>query len=294
MLRKLVLLALLANLVLWAWSHGLLAGFGWAPARVGEPQRLRDQVDAQALQLLGPDGTPLATTSSSPAASTPASSTSAPAASASAASTPAAAASASSRPAAPSSAPRASTPARATPATPAASAASAASGSHAMVAATAAAATTCLRIGPYAGPADAALGSALRAAGLAAQERTQNLPEQWMVLMGPYASAAEQQRKLGELQRLALPSGSFVPVTGRPRYMPGIALGVFDHREQAQLQIKHLQARGVQTAHVVQRNLGMQGAYWVLPALDASQAQRLRELPALRAAGVHAQDCPAN
>jgi hypothetical protein len=115
-----------------------------------------------------------------------------------------------------------------------------------------------------------------------------------MVLMGPYANTADLQRKLDELRRLSLPAGSFIQVTGRPRYEPGISLGVFDQRAQAQTQLKHMQAHGVQTAHVVQRNLGMQALYWVLPALDAAQAQRLRDLPALHAAGMHAQDCLAH
>ena len=129
---------------------------------------------------------------------------------------------------------------------------------------------------------------------LRAQALRQDLPAQWMVLMGPYANNADLQRKLDELRHLSLPAGSFIQVTGRPRYEPGISLGVFDQRAQAQVQLKHLQAHGVQTAHVVQRNLGMQALYWVLPALDASQAQRLRSLPALHAADMHAQDCPAH
>ncbi|MDE2477288.1 MAG: SPOR domain-containing protein, partial [Betaproteobacteria bacterium] len=98
MLRKLVLLLLLGNLILWAWSHGALTGFGWAAPGAGEPQRLREQVHASNLALLGPDGQPLtasvpagpaapASPPASSAASSPGSSpASSPASSASAAS----------------------------------------------------------------------------------------------------------------------------------------------------------------------------------------------------------------
>ncbi len=305
MLRKLVLLLLLGNLVLWAWSHGALAAFGWAAPRGGEPQRLREQVQASSLVLLGPDGQPLA--ASAPVSATApakpgASPGSSPASSAQGASSPSPDAPASGAGAG--SAPAASAPddsskvsagaaaAAASAPAPAASAAPARSASGALTQA-AAQATTCARIGPYTGQPDAKLGAALQAAGLRVQALRQDLPEQWMVFMGPYANSTDLQRKLDELRRLSLPAGSFIQVTGRPRYEPGISLGVFDQRAQAQVQLKHLQAHGVQTAHVVQRNLGMQAQYWVLPALNADQAQRLRALPALRAADMHAQDCPA-
>ena len=306
MLRKLVLLLLLGNLVLWAWSHGALAAFGWAAPRGGEPQRLREQVRASSLELLGPDGQPLA--ASTPVSATaPAKAIPSPASSAQGASSPSPTASgpaAASSGAGAGSAQAASAPdgsskalggaAATTASVPgtAASAAPARSASEALGQA-AARATTCARIGPYTGQPDPKLGAALQAAGLRAQALREDLPEQWMVFMGPYANSTDLQRKLDELRRLSLPAGSFIQVTGRPRYEPGISLGVFDQRAQAQAQLKHLQAHGVQTAHVVQRNLGMQAQYWVLPALNADQAQRLRALPALHAADMHAQDCPA-
>ncbi len=43
MLRLLVLLLLLANAGYWAWSQGLLAAYGLAPAVQTEPQRLATQ-----------------------------------------------------------------------------------------------------------------------------------------------------------------------------------------------------------------------------------------------------------
>ena len=51
MLRAAVLALLLANGVFWAWSHGALSGLGLGPARPDEPERLAQQVLAQALRL---------------------------------------------------------------------------------------------------------------------------------------------------------------------------------------------------------------------------------------------------
>ncbi len=53
-MRTLVLGLLLANLLLWAWSQGLLRPLGWAPAQVGQPQLLRSQLHPDALLLQPP------------------------------------------------------------------------------------------------------------------------------------------------------------------------------------------------------------------------------------------------
>jgi hypothetical protein len=55
MLRLLVLLLLLANAGYWAWSQGLLAAYGLAPAVQTEPQRLATQIRPEAIRLLTPD-----------------------------------------------------------------------------------------------------------------------------------------------------------------------------------------------------------------------------------------------
>jgi uncharacterized caspase-like protein len=52
MLRLLVLALLLANAGYFAWTQGLLADYGFAPAVQAEPQRLAQQVRPQAMQLL--------------------------------------------------------------------------------------------------------------------------------------------------------------------------------------------------------------------------------------------------
>lgn len=54
MLRLLVVLLLLANAGYFAWSHGALAPFGFAPAVQSEPQRLAQQLRPEALRILTP------------------------------------------------------------------------------------------------------------------------------------------------------------------------------------------------------------------------------------------------
>jgi len=55
MLRALVVLLLLANLAFWAWTEGLLAPVGLAPASQRDPARLAWQVQPEAVRVLPPD-----------------------------------------------------------------------------------------------------------------------------------------------------------------------------------------------------------------------------------------------
>jgi len=50
-LRKLILVLLVANAAFWAWSQGFLRDFGIGPDRQREPERLVQQIHAQALQV---------------------------------------------------------------------------------------------------------------------------------------------------------------------------------------------------------------------------------------------------
>lgn len=52
MLRLLVLALLLANAGYFAFTQGLLADYGWAPATQAEPQRLEQQIRPEAMVLL--------------------------------------------------------------------------------------------------------------------------------------------------------------------------------------------------------------------------------------------------
>ncbi|MCD2512294.1 SPOR domain-containing protein [Comamonas endophytica] len=67
MLRIALLILLLANAGYFAWSQGALASLGWAPTQHSEPERLRQQLQPEALQLLPP-----ASTAETVAAATPA------------------------------------------------------------------------------------------------------------------------------------------------------------------------------------------------------------------------------
>jgi hypothetical protein len=52
MLRLIVLLLVLANAGYYAWSHGLLAAYGFAPVAQSEPQRVAQQIKPEALRVL--------------------------------------------------------------------------------------------------------------------------------------------------------------------------------------------------------------------------------------------------
>lgn len=52
MLRLLVLLLVLLNALYYAWSHRMLAPYGYAPVQQSEPERLSQQIRPQALTIL--------------------------------------------------------------------------------------------------------------------------------------------------------------------------------------------------------------------------------------------------
>jgi hypothetical protein len=54
-MRFILLLLLLVNGVFFAWSQGYLKDYGFAPAVVGEPQRMGQQIRPEAIRLLRPD-----------------------------------------------------------------------------------------------------------------------------------------------------------------------------------------------------------------------------------------------
>ena len=54
MLRFLVLALILANAGYYAWSHSLLAAYGFAPISQNEPQRLTQQIKPESMRILTP------------------------------------------------------------------------------------------------------------------------------------------------------------------------------------------------------------------------------------------------
>lgn len=247
MLRTLVLLLILANIAFLSWSHGWLRGAGLGPAPVTEPQRLREQIHPDAVVLL-----PRAASSASSASSGPSA-------------------------AAPGSAPRAASAPSISPA----SAAAHPSAPHAQASANAEIPGDCLQLGPYAKASDGVI-SELLAAGFKPVEVHASPPPQWMVLLGPLPDEASVRHRIADLQRLGLKSESFAPVIDRPRYMPGISLGVFSTKAAAHQQLESVQAKGVTGAHLVQRNAGYQATYLVLRNLNKEQAKALRAIAPTR------------
>jgi hypothetical protein len=55
MLRLAVLLLLLANALYFAWTQGLLLGWGAGPVQQSEPQRMAQQIRPEAVRVLRPD-----------------------------------------------------------------------------------------------------------------------------------------------------------------------------------------------------------------------------------------------
>ncbi len=55
MLRLLVLLLVLFNALYFAWSHRMLAPYGYAPTQQSEPERLSQQIRPEALTILPPE-----------------------------------------------------------------------------------------------------------------------------------------------------------------------------------------------------------------------------------------------
>ena len=67
MLRLVVLALILANAGYYAYSHGLLAAFGFAPVAQAEPQRLTQQIKPGMLRILNPQEAPLLDSATPPA-----------------------------------------------------------------------------------------------------------------------------------------------------------------------------------------------------------------------------------
>ncbi|AGX87653.1 hypothetical protein [Candidatus Symbiobacter mobilis] len=75
----------------------------------------------------------------------------------------------------------------------------------------------------------------------------ESLPERWMVYMGKFVNAAELAQKRTQLDKLGLPYD--VP---RNALAPGLSLGVFSTKAQAQVALAAIIPRGVRTARVIQ------------------------------------------
>lgn len=138
----------------------------------------------------------------------------------------------------------------------------------------------CRQIGPYGALEAEALAqaqSALAQAGLKPIVLNAPVPGQWMVLLGPYPSQTAMRTALDEITQQGKVK-VFAPVTDRPRYEPGISLGVFANEAAAQQQLQIVRKQGVQGAKVVQRNAGLSRTVLRLPALTPDQLGALEKV----------------
>ena len=263
MLRLLVLLLLLGNAGYFAWAHGALAPYGFAPAVQSEPQRMAQQVRPEALRIL----TPL---EARQLESAPGSATRPPV------SAPAPTAAMVSTPTAPFS-----TASSALASAPAASAATATLATVASAAPPASAlspaqATQCLQAGLFNDEQTAALRTRLQSTlptGSWAFESSVE-PARWMIYMGKYFSPEALAKKRGELRQIHV---SFEPLNN-PALEPGLSLGNFSSQLEADTELARIAKRGVKTAKVIQAQTELRGQRLKLPTVTPALRTQLEAI----------------
>ena len=267
MLRLLVVALALANVGYFLWTQGGLALLGLGPVSQSEAFRLDQQIRPEAMRLLtdttGAAVPEQATASTAPdrTAASGAASASAAAAGAAlatrAASNPASSASAAALPSsAPSSAPL-SAPGAPVVGTPLASSA-----------ATAAAPDECLQAGLFTEAQANALRARLQASlpeGSWALSRVVE-PPRWIIYMGRYDDESMVAKKRNELRARGV---YFEPVQNQ-RLNPGLSLGHFTTKPDAERELAKDAERGVRTARVIQERGEVRGQRLVLPAASAA------------------------
>lgn len=298
MLRSLVVALALANIGYFLWAQGALAVFGLGPVSQSEAFRLNQQIRPEAMRLLtdtaqaptpalaslptlpdsaaasvaGSAAPPAAVGASSPAESTPAA---APALQpASAAVLPSPAASAASAAA---QAPAASAPSSSSSSSPAASATAAAPPDE------------CLQAGVFTNAQANALRARLQASlpdGSWALNPAVE-PPRWIIYMGRYADESMVAKKRNELRA----RGVRFEAVQNPSLNPGLSLGHFTSKPDADRELAKDAERGVRTARVIQERGEVRGQRLVLPAASAAvKAQMVAVKPQL--AGKTLTVCP--
>ena len=102
-------------------------------------------------------------------------------------------------------------------------------------------------------------------------------PGRWIIYMGPYANEDLVAKKRSELRARGV---KFEPVQN-PRLQPGLALGHFDNKPDADRELARDAERGVRTARVIQERLEVRGQQLTLPAADAALKAQLEILKPL-------------
>lgn len=265
MLRLFVLLLLLANAAYLVWTQGLLAPYGFAPASQAEPERLTQQIRPEAIKLIKAEPTQLA-------ASAPLVSVSAASASATA-----------SAPALPLAVPI-SAPAASMALAPIALRAS----EPELEPESKPQEPQCLQAGLFTEFQANAMRPRLQAAlptgtwlfvGTGKSVR-------WMVYIGKYANKDVMNKRRVMLEQAGVPS----EIPASPWLNPGLSLGSFKTKAQAEAALAKLAERGIRTAKVIQERPELPTQWLRLPASStALQAKAKTLIPKI--SGKHLQPC---
>ena len=236
-----MLLLALANAGYFAWSHGTLAPYGFAPAAQSEPQRLAQQLHPEALRILTPPEARQLESRAGPASG--------------------------SQP----------VPALA-PGSVAASGPTAATTATLVLAAgqESAVATQCLQAGLFSDEQTATLRARLQSTLPAGSWTFESSiePARWMIYMGKYASADLLAKKRTELRQRNV---SFQSLND-PALEPGLSLGNFSNQLDAQTELERIATLGVKTARVIQAQPELRGQKLKLAAVTPALRAQLEAL----------------
>ena len=148
----------------------------------------------------------------------------------------------------------------------------------AMTAASNARSQACLEAGPFSAAEAEVAQRTLRDAGLSTanwQALTTEDSGAFMVYMGRYADRETLQRKLDGLKRLKLDAEE---LRGKPELQPGLNLGRFDQRAQADAALAKMTLRGLRSARVLTLRQAKSQTVLRLAAADAATQARLAGL----------------
>ena len=253
MLRLLVLMLMLANATYFAWTKNLLAPYGFAPVTQSEPQRMSQQIRPEAMRITVP-----------PQAGTP------PALQAASA---------------PASAP-------ASPTVPASATLTTTSGTSTATVSTPVASgpAECLQVGLFNEEQTVVLRDRLQSALPPNSWVLENIiePGRWMVYMGKYSDAEALEKKRSELRRLRV---SFEALNNAT-LEPGLSLGSFRSKTEADAQMARITKQGVRTARVLQTANEVRGQKLRLPSVDSALRPHLEAIKPLLA-GKQLKPCQA-
>jgi hypothetical protein len=104
-------------------------------------------------------------------------------------------------------------------------------------------------------------------------------PARWIIYMGRYASEDMVVKKRSELRA----RGVGYEAVQNPALNPGLSLGHFESKQQADRELAKDAERGVRTARVIQERAEVRGQRLVLPSVDSALKPQLAALKPLLA-----------